>query len=262
MNLNLSGRRALVCGATQGIGRAAAVQLAQLGASVTLAARDEGRLAETVSLLPDDGGQTHDWFAADFADPDAVGEGVRGVLAEGRSYAILVNNTGGPAAGRAIDASVGAFIDAFRMHLASSQTLVQALVPGMRAGGYGRIVNVISTSVRQPIPGLGVSNTVRGAVASWAKTLSMELGPDAITVNNILPGYTETQRLESLIRTKAEKAGTTEDAVRKEMLAQIPLGRFAGPDETAAAVAFLCSPAAGYITGQSICIDGGRTQTI
>lgn len=263
MNLSLTARRCLVCGSTQGIGRASAVVLARLGASVTLMARDQDRLRETRDFLPcEHDSQRHDWIAADFDDPVGVGDVLRASLADGRVYQVLVNNTGGPAGGRAIDATPDAYTRAFRMHVLCNQVLAMGVTPGMIASGYGRIVNIISTSVRQPIAGLGVSNTVRGAVASWAKTLSRELAPHGITVNNVLPGFTETTRLESLIRTRARQRGVDEGVVADEMRASVPMGRFGQAEEIAHAVAFLASPAASYISGQSLAVDGGRLETI
>lgn len=257
----------MVCGSTQGIGRASAFALARLGASITLAARDEGRLVQTCGVLTSDDlstdkGQSHDWIIADFADPAAVQDAIAGALDDGRSYHILINNTGGPPGGSAIDATPEAYQHAFTMHLVSNQILAQAVVPHMRAARYGRIINIISTSVRQPIPGLGVSNTVRGAVASWAKTLSRELAPDGITVNNILPGFTETTRLLNIVRTRAQASGQTEDQVADQMRSSVPAGRFGQPEEVAAAIAFFASPAAGYINGQSLAVDGGRLMAI
>ncbi|MDQ3494097.1 MAG: SDR family oxidoreductase, partial [Pseudomonadota bacterium] len=175
---------------------------------------------------------------------------------------ILVNNTGGPPGGLAHAAEAAAFLDAFNKHLVAGQTLLQAVLPGMRAARWGRILNVVSTSVREPIAGLGVSNTVRGAVAAWAKTLSRELAGDGITVNNVLPGYTETGRIAQILRDRAAREGRSEDEVAADMRATVPAGRFAKPEETAAVIAFLCSPAAGYVNGVSLAVDGGRMQSI
>lgn len=263
MNLSLTNKRCLVCGSTQGIGRAAAIVLARLGASITLLARDQAKLRATQDILPsEDPGQAHDWLVADFDDPQGVEQAIKGSLEDGRTYHVLINNTGGPPGGRAIDAETEQYARAFRQHLLCNQALAMAVVPGMIDSGYGRIVNIISTSVRQPIAGLGVSNTVRGAVASWAKTLSRELAPHAITVNNVLPGFTETTRLENLIRTRAKARGVEENVVADEMRASVPMGRFADAEEVANAVAFLASPAASYISGQSLAVDGARLEAI
>ena len=194
-----------------------------------------------------------------FADPEGLRNALATTIEQGNTFHILVNNTGGPAAGRAIDADTDTFLAAFRAHLLCNQILVQAAVPGMRAACYGRVVNIISTSVKQPLPSLGVSNTIRGAVANWAKTLSMELAPFGITVNNVLPGATETGRLKSILDGKAQRTGHSVEEVSAQMLAEIPLGRFAQPWEVAAAVTFLASPLAAYINGINLPVDGGRT---
>lgn len=261
MDLNLVGKNALVCGSTQGIGKAAALELAALGATVTLLARDEAKLKSTLGELPSAHHQQHSFIVADFNFPDQV-KAVIEKLAAQKDIHLLVNNTGGPPAGQAIDASPGDFLTAITAHLLCSQILVQACVPAMKKSRYGRIINVISTSVKIPIRGLGVSNTVRGAMASWAKTLSLELAPFGITVNNILPGSTKTGRIESIIQARAQKSGKTENEIRQEMIDEIPAGRMAEASEVAAAVAFLASPAAGYITGVSLPVDGGRTGSL
>lgn len=258
MNLDLTGKKALVCGSTQGIGKATAIELARLGATVFLFARNKEKLSETLAELPAPHAQQHDWIAADFNVPDQVGRVIRD-FASRNTIHILVNNTGGPPGGTAIDASIDEYRIAFNSHLVCNQLITQSLVPGMKREGYGRIINIISTSVKMPIRGLGVSNTIRGAVASWAKTLSMELAPHGITVNNVLPGATQTGRLDSLIRTKAQNSGRTEDEIRKEMIHEIPSGRIGLPEEVAAAIAFLATPAAAYINGVSLPVDGGRT---
>ncbi len=261
MDLNLSGKHALVCGASVGIGRAAAHELALLGADVTVPARRADALQEVVAALPRSGAQEHGWVAVDVSKSDALREQVEALASRKRVH-ILVNNTGGPPGGAAHDADVSAFLDAFNKHLVANQIIVQAVLPGMRSAGFGRIVNVISTSVKEPIAGLGVSNTIRGAVASWAKTLAAELGPHGITVNNVLPGYTRTQRLDQILQDRAEATGKSEAEVASAMLATVPAGRFAEAAEIGGTIAFLCSPAAGYINGINLAVDGGRTKSL
>jgi 3-oxoacyl-[acyl-carrier protein] reductase len=261
MDLNLKGKNALVCGSTQGIGKATALELSSLGATVTLLARDEAKLKSTVNELSAGQGQKHSFVVADFNFPDQVKKVIDQLVSE-RDIHILINNTGGPPAGQAIDSKPEDFLSAINAHLICSQILVQACVPGMKKIKYGRIVNIISTSVKIPIKGLGVSNTVRGAMASWSKTLSLELAPFGITVNNILPGSTKTGRIESIIQTRSQKSGKSENEIRQEMIDEIPAGRMAEVHEVAAAVAFLASPAAGYINGVSLPVDGGRTGSI
>ncbi|WP_240099380.1 SDR family oxidoreductase [Thermomonas flagellata] len=261
MDLALHGRHALVCGASEGIGRAAALELAALGASVTVLARREAALREVVASLPRTPAQAHALLAADLADAEALRAAVDALAARAPVH-ILVNNSGGPPGGPAHAAPAAAYLAAFQQHLIAAQTLVQALLPGMRAARWGRIVNVVSTSVYEPIPNLGVSNTVRGAMAGWAKTLSRELGGDGITVNNVLPGYTRTRRLEQILAERSAATGKREDDVAQAMLASVPAGRFAEAHEPAGLIAFLCSPAAAYINGQSIAVDGGRMQSI
>ena len=258
MQLDLSGKRALVCGASQGIGRACALELAGLGARVTLFGRNRDSLSAVLAEMPRHAQQAHDLLIADFTDPASVKTAIEAHLTTG-DYQILINNTGGPAPGPAHLAETTAFLAAFNQHLICNQILVQALLPGMKAAGYGRVINVISTSVKQPIPNLGVSNTVRGAVASWAKTLAGELGRFGVTVNNVLPGATNTARLAAILDNKAAKTGKSRDEVVVEEKAGIPVGRFAEPEEFAYAVAFLASPSASYITGINLPVDGGRT---
>ena len=262
MDLNLNGKHALVCGASAGIGRAAAVELALLGANVTLLARRAEALEAAASALPRNvAGQRHDWVAVDISEHEALSARVSS-LARANPVHVLINNTGGPPGGRAIDAEVNAYLDAFNKHLLANQVLVQAVLPGMQGAQWGRIVNVISTSVKEPIVNLGVSNAIRGAVASWAKTLSRELAQDGITVNNVLPGYTRTQRLEQILDDRSTSSGKTRDAIAATMLSTVPVGRFAEASEIAAAIAFLASPAAAYINGVSLAVDGGRMQSI
>ena len=261
MDLDLKGKHALVCGSTQGIGKASAIELAHLGATVTLLARDESKLKSTLRELPSPQGQKHDFIIADFSFPDQVKTAIEKYVSSNEIH-ILINNTGGPPAGQAIDAKPEDFLNAIHAHLICSQILVQACLPAMKKIKYGRIVNIISTSVKIPIKGLGVSNTVRGAMASWSKTLSLELAPFGITVNNVLPGSTKTGRIESIIQTRAQKSGRTPEEIRQDMIDEVPAGRMAESSEIAAAVAFLASPAAGYINGVSLPVDGGRTGSL
>jgi 3-oxoacyl-[acyl-carrier protein] reductase len=255
MDLNLKGKKALVCGSSQGIGLAAAQELASLGAEITLFARNIKSLEEARDSLSTQAGQKHQLLTADFFDIEAV----RVIVAEHNEYHILVNNTGGPPGGKAIEAETREYQRAFASHLLNNQIIAAALVPYMTKAGYGRIINIISTSVKSPIMSLGVSNTIRGAVNSWAKTLSGELGPYGITVNNVLPGATKTVRLDAIINNKSSKSGRHIDEVEKAMKEEIPLRRFAEASEVGAAVAFLASPAAAYINGASLPVDGGRT---
>jgi 3-oxoacyl-[acyl-carrier protein] reductase len=262
MNLDLSGKHALVCGGSQGIGRAAAMELAQLGASVTLLARSREALETALAALAKiHAAQSHAFIAVDMRDHAALRAKVE-ATANAKPIQILINNTGGPPSGQAQSAKVEEFIAAFQQHLIANQAVLQAVLPGMRGSGYGRVINVISTSVKEPIRNLGVSNTIRGAVASWAKTLAAELGPFGITVNNVLPGYTKTQRLAQILSDRAQAAGQSEDAVAKTMLASTPAGRFAEASEIGAVIAFLASPAAAYVNGINVPVDGGRTLSL
>jgi len=262
MDLDLSGRHALVCGASQGIGRACAIELAQLGANVTLLARREEVLRALADELPrTHSSQKHGFIATDSGDTERLRAQAE-ALAAGAPVHILINNSGGPPPGPVLGARVEDFLDAYRKHLLANHVLIEAVIPGMRAAGYGRIVNIISTSVKEPISGLGVSNATRWAVASWAKTLATELASFGITVNNVLPGSTKTPRIGQIVQTRAQKSGTSVEDMQRMMETEIPMRRFADPAEIAAAVAFLASPAASYITGINLPVDGGRTRSL
>ena len=259
MNLSLKGKKAIVCGSTQGIGKAIAFELAELGAEIILVARSEEKLLEVKKELDSMTGIKHHYIIADFSFPPELKIRIEDFINELGPVHILVNNTGGPAAGNIENAKTEEFISAFNHHLICNHILAQACLEGMKSEKYGRIINIISTSVKQPIPGLGVSNTIRAAVANWAKTLSVELAPFGITVNNVLPGATETSRLTSIIDKRAEKNAVSKESVKLEMQHEIPAKRFGSPSEIAAAAAFLATPAAGYITGINLPVDGGRT---
>jgi 3-oxoacyl-[acyl-carrier protein] reductase len=261
MDLTLRGKNALVGGSSKGIGKAAAFELARMGANITLIARSSELMAEIIHELDTSKGQHHDYLVVDFRDSKDLRKKVVGLVSK-RHIHVLVNNTGGPAGGPVVQASEEQFLDAFHNHLICSHLISSLVIKGMKSDGYGRIINVISTSVKQPLNGLGVSNTIRGAVANWAKTLANELGPYGITVNNVLPGATATGRLQEIIEAKAQKTGKSTYEVSEEMKKSIPLGRFAKPREVAAAIAFLASPAAAYVSGINLPVDGGRTKSL
>lgn len=259
MNLNLSNKTAFVCGSTQGIGKAAAIELALLGAKIVLLARNEATLKTVVAEINTLNKQQNEYIAVDFADPDQLSIAISNYISKKGSAHILVNNTGGPPAGKISDAKTHEFLSAFNNHLICNHILAEAVLPFMKQEKYGRIINIISTSVKQPLKGLGVSNTIRAAVANWAKTLSLEVASYGITVNNVLPGATSTARLQGIISNKSVKMNEPADKIAQEMLDEIPAGRFAEAEEIAAAVAFLASPAAAYINGINVPVDGGRT---
>ena len=258
----MKGLNILVCGSTSGIGKSTAQEFAASGANITLFARDLKKLKNTLSTLQSSDNQQHHYLKGNFNNPDNIEKIIKADILSGKQYHILINNSGGPKAGSIVDANTSEFIEGFNRHLICNHILTQALLPGMKDYNFGRIINIISTSVKQPIQGLGVSNTIRGAVASWAKTLSFEVAKYGITVNNILPGFTDTDRLSSLIQAKAKSQGQSENAIAMDMKKQIPSGRFGSPKETAKALLFLASPAAGYINGISLAVDGGRLSSI
>tara|TARA_B110000014_G_C20106612_1_gene582035 strand:- start:743 stop:1480 length:738 start_codon:yes stop_codon:yes gene_type:complete len=244
--INLNGKRALVCGGTSGIGKAAAISLSECGAEVVILSRSAS------------GENT---LTCDLEDLDSLTISVTKEIEENGNFEILINNSGGPPSGPLIDATPHDFEKAFRRHVLASQTLVQLILPGMKTANYGRIINIISTSVKEPIPGLGVSNTIRGAMASWSKTMSKEL-PPSITINNVLPGFTNTERLTELKKTLSEQKGISQEEVENAWLSTVPEGRLADPSELGKVVAFLSSPAASFVRGTSIPVDGGRTGSI
>lgn len=260
MNLQLNNKYALVCGSTAGIGKATALALAEEGTNVTLIARNEEKLKAVLSELPKH--RNHNYIVADFSDPIELKNKVLEYISKNHGFHILVNNTGGPKGGPIYSASIEEFENAFTQHLKCNHVLTQSLVPFMKDENYGRIINVISTSVKQPLDGLGVSNTIRGAVANWSKTLANELGQFGITVNNVLPGATGTERLDQIIKNKAKKTGKTEEEAANAMRDTVPVKRFAKPEETADAITFLASERAAYINGINLPVDGGRTKSL
>ena len=255
MDTNLSGYKAIICGGTQGIGKATAEELVTLGATVTLVARNEESLIQLRDSL---NGSGHQAVCVDFGDEKLVDERINSHVSRHGPFHILVNNTGGPPSGEITKSKNEQFIQAYLKHLICNHIITKAVLPGMKTNGYGRIINVISTSVKEPIPGLGVSNVTRGAVANWAKTLSREVSAFGITVNNVLPGPTNTKRLKALISDIASKRGLNSHTINQEIIAEIPVGRIAQPEEIAYAIAFLASPAASYINGINLPVDGGK----
>ncbi len=261
MNLDLSNKNALVCGGSRGIGKAVAIELASLGANVILIARNETVLQEVIAILPTSNNQKHSYIVGDYVDFDEIIKQISVFLVK-KSIHILINNTGGPPGGVIAEATPEAFLSAFQNHLIANHRLTTLLMEGMKKEQFGRIINIVSTSVKQPLDGLGVSNTTRAAVAGWAKTMSNELAKFGITVNNILPGATRTDRLEQIIAANANKKSVEIENIADEMKNEIPMRRFAEAEEIAAAVAFLASPAASYITGVSLAVDGGRIKSL
>ncbi|MBV7269826.1 SDR family oxidoreductase [Winogradskyella luteola] len=260
MNFELNNKYALVCGSTAGIGKATALALAEEGSIVTLIARNEDKLKATLSELPQQ--RNHDYIVADFSNPRELKAKVEAYIKNNHGFHILINNTGGPAGGPIFSAKIEAFESAFTQHLKCNHVLAQSIVPFMKSENYGRIINVISTSVKQPLDGLGVSNTIRGAVANWSKTLANELGQFGITVNNVLPGATGTERLSQIIKNKSVKTGKSEEEAANAMKSAVPAKRFAKPEETADAITFLSSARAAYINGINLPVDGGRTKSL
>ena len=262
MNLRLDNKNALVCGASQGIGKAVAIQFAEMGANVTLLARSEKKLKSVLSTLPNNGSQLHDFISVDLVDPVSVVMNVKEKLMEKGVYHILINNTGGPKAGALTVQEPDIFMEAFMTQVMASQILVQALLTGMKHVGYGRIINIISVGLKQPVKNLGVSNTIRGAVGGWSKTLSQEVAKYGITVNNILPGFTKTERLEELFKNRADLTGKSFEDIEKSTVSEIPAGRLGLPADIASAAGFLASEAASYINGVSLAVDGGYLECI
>lgn len=261
MNLSLEGRNAIICGSSQGIGLAIAEELALMGANCILLARNEENLKLAVSALDIAIRQSHSYFIADFNDHKLTRELIGNIVSK-KPVHILVNNSGGPPAGAIVDATEEQFISAFNQHLVTNHILAKAVMESMKKEKFGRIINIISTSVKIPLKNLGVSNTIRGAVASWAKTMANELGQFGITVNNILPGFTRTSRLDALIEATSKAKNIPAEQVEKEMVEEVPARRFGDVSEIAAMAAFLASPAAAYVNGTSIQVDGGRTGSI
>ena len=261
MEINLKNKTARVFGGSKGIGRAIAIQLSKSGANILLISRNKTDLIKTIEALDVKYGQNHDFVSVDMSNIALLKKTLQNYI-NLNSVDIVINNSGGPVGGPAHTAEVDEYLSAFNQHVLSAQIINQLVLPIMKRKQFGRIINIISTSVKQPIEGLGVSNTIRGAMANWSKTLSVELGQFGITVNNILPGATKTERLIQLIQNKASKNSLSTELVAETMKKNIPAGRFADPDEVAYIVVFLCSGFANYINGVNIPVDGGRTKSL
>ncbi|MDB9308197.1 SDR family oxidoreductase [Aphanizomenon sp. CS-733/32] len=262
MDIRCEGRHALIGGSTAGIGRACAIVLAEQGASITLIARNEQKLLATLKELKTSAQQNHGYIVADFSHPDSLKEKVDAYLLNRKNVDILINNTGGPPLKPALEATAEDLRIAFNQHLICFHLLSQTVIPKMKEVGYGRIINITSYTAKQPLTDMIVSNTIRGAVSSWAKTMANELGSYGITVNNVLPGSTATERLFSIAKDRIEMTGQSEEKVMDDMEKIIPLGRFGKPEEIAWAVAFIASPAASYINGINFPVDGGKTKSL
>ena len=257
----LSGKHALVCGASKGIGAATAKMLAKAGANVTVCARNEHALKQLCAEMETLGNGKHHSLVLDLEDTQSLNAAVSELIEQRGTIHILVNNAGGPPGGPLIENTVSDFDAPFKRHLHASHILTQLVIPGMESTGYGRIVQIISTSVKEPIPNIGLSNTLRGAMASWAKSLSRELHP-CITINNVLPGFTNTERLGSLASSINQRTGKSIDEVHEGWMSQVPIERLIEPLETASAITFLTLPASGGIRGVSLAVDGGRLRGI
>ena len=257
---------AVVCGASQGIGKEIAVLLASQGIRVLAVARTESKLKNVVALMKEISDLDHSYFSCDLSQSKEL-DSLTQHIHSTSSFNILICNSGGPKSGPLIDSPPEAFLEGFKNHVLGNQKLLQSMLPAMKlpamkSSSWGRVVNILSTSVKAPIPNLGVSNTIRGAVAQWAKTLSLELGPLNITVNNVLPGYTDTERLSALLEAASQRTGQSKEEIKKDWINKVPLKRFASPQEIAFAVGFLCSNNADYISGINLPVDGGRTGSL
>lgn len=260
MNLDLSNKNALVCGASKGIGRSIAFELAEMGANVTVASRNKELLEKLISELPNHN-QNHQYLLIDTSDIELLQKTIQEFATQNIIH-ILINNTGGPPGGPITEATPDAFLEAYKNHILASHIIATALIPKMKTEKYGRIINIISTSVKQPIDGLGVSNTTRAAMANWSKTMANELAEYGITVNNVLPGPTETERLLNIHKAESAKKGISFEDAENERKSKIPMKRFGKAEEVAAAAAFLASPAASFITGINLPVDGGLTRNL
>lgn len=260
MNLGIEGFGALVGGSSSGIGLACADLLLAEGVRVVLVSRGEERLEAASAMLAAKHGRDVPWVAADLATAEGAETAFRAAESALGQVDIVINNAGGPKSGPFEALADSDWESSFHLNLMSAVRLARLATTGMKARQWGRIVNITSTSVKQPIEGLMLSNSIRMSVVGFAKTLSDELGPFGVTVNTVAPGYTGTDRLDQLAAAKAERTGTTKAAVLESWRGDVPLRRIGLPEEVAAAVVWLCSQQGAYITGVTLAVDGGRTR--
>ncbi len=261
MEISLKGKQALVGGASRGLGKAIALQLARCGAAVTLMARNEEKLKMVMAELSVEAGQQHNYLVVDFADFEQFKATISAWF-QHHTIDILINNTNGPAAGGVLEKSTDDYQRSFDLLFKTVCHLTMAALPGMQAAKYGRIINLSSITVKEPLQSLVLSNSIRSAVLSWAKTLARETAPMGITVNNILTGYFDTERLNEIHSVQAANKGIGLDVYKNSMKTEVPVGRFGEPMEFAYLVAFLASDYSSYITGANIPIDGGLLRSI
>ncbi len=262
MDLGLKGKVAFVAGGSKGLGKAVAMELSREGAGVSICARDENALAGAVEEIKAATGGDIIGIPCDLSKEEEARDFIRKGLEHYATVDILVNNAGGPPAGTFMEIADDLWYHGFRLNLMSAISMIREAVPVMKRKSWGRIINITSVAVKQPIDGLILSNAVRSGVIGLAKTLSNEFAPHNITVNNVCPGYTMTDRVRTLAAAAAEKEGTTPEAIIKRWESGIPMGRMGTPEEFAALTVFLASERAGYITGASIQIDGGHYRGI
>lgn len=261
MNISLKGKKALVGGSSKGIGEAIARQLAESGASVTLMARNEERMKTIIGELNTHEGQEHQYLVVDFSNFDAFKKVITSFF-EHNTIDILVNNTQGPEGGGALEKSVDDYQQAFDLLFKSVVYTTELALKHMQQSKWGRIINVASISVKEPLSYLALSNTIRAAVVTWAKSLAFDVAQDGITANSVLTGYFDTDRIAQLNTKKAEKMGVSPEEVLSSMEEKVPMKRIGKPEEYGYLVAFLASDQAAYITGTNIPIDGGLLKSM
>ncbi|MGH7593777.1 MAG: SDR family oxidoreductase [Gemmatimonadales bacterium] len=261
MDLGLRGKVALVCGGSRGIGFAAAEELARDGAHVTICARDAGSLADADNRLSKAGAGVRT-IAADLSTAEGIGAVIAAMQKTHDRLDVLITNSGGPPTSSALGPDWSTWQRASELLLRSAVELTRAFVPGMQARKWGRVIGITSLAVKQPVPSLVLSNSLRAAVTGFYRTLADEVAADGVTVNTVLPGYTETERLIGLAESITRRTGESRETVYDQWRATTPAGRLGRPEEVGAVIAFLASNRAGFVTGQAVCVDGGAVRTL